>query len=188
DRYTVLRDGKSVGGGRTAEATHDHIISMMVGRNVEELYPRSQRKRGEPILEIHDLAGKKKPRSASLTLHRGEVLGIAGVIGAGRTELLRTIFGLDAVKSGEIKLEKFAGSASPARRWSQGMGMVSEDRKTEGLALGLSIADNVTLSKLSPFLTPSGQDKATQTWVQRLAIRCRSPRQPIGSLSGGNQQ
>jgi ribose transport system ATP-binding protein len=188
DRYTVLRDGKSVGGGRTADATHDHIIALMVGRNVEELYPRSQRARGEPILEISGLAGRKKPASATLTLHRGEVLGIAGLVGAGRTELLRAIFGLDAVKSGAVKLAHYDGTAPPARRWRQGAGMVSEDRKNEGLALTLSIADNLTMSKLPLFLTPSQQDASSRIWNKRLAVRCRGPRQTVGALSGGNQQ
>jgi ribose transport system ATP-binding protein len=188
DRYTVLRDGKSVGGGRTAEATHDHIIALMVGRNVDELYPRSQRTRGEAILEISGLAGKKKPASATLTLHRGEVLGIAGLVGAGRTELLRTIFGLDAVRSGAVKLAHYDGTAPPAQRWRQGAGMVSEDRKNEGLALTLSIADNLTMSKLPLFLTPSQQDASSRIWNKRLAVRCRGPRQTVGALSGGNQQ
>jgi ribose transport system ATP-binding protein len=188
DRYVVLRDGRSVGGGLTVDATHDHIISLMVGRNVEELYPRSPRKQGEPILEIHSLAGKRKPAEASLVLHRGEVLGIAGVIGAGRTELLRAIFGLDPVRSGAIRFGGFAGAASPARRWSQGTGMVSEDRKNEGLALALSLADNTTMSKLPLLVSPSKQNEATLTWIQRLGIRCRNPRQPVNALSGGNQQ
>jgi ribose transport system ATP-binding protein len=188
DRYTVLRDGKSVGGGRTADATHDHIIALMVGRNVEELYPRSQRQRGEPVLELTGIAGRKKPASASLTLHRGEVLGIAGLVGAGRTELLRAVFGLDAVRSGAVKLAHYDGIASPSQRWRQGAGMVSEDRKNEGLALTLSIADNLTMSKLPLFLTPSRQDASSRVWTDRLKVRCRGPRQFVGALSGGNQQ
>jgi ribose transport system ATP-binding protein len=189
DRYTVLRDGKSVGGGRTADATHSQIIAMMVGRSVDELYPRSARKQGEPILEINDIAGARgKPRSASLKLHRGEVLGIAGLVGAGRTELLRTVFGLDPVRSGTVRVASYTGGASPRARWSQGVGMVSEDRKSEGLALSLSIADNTTMSNLRAFVTPSGQDANSRPWVQRLAIRCRNPGQPVGALSGGNQQ
>jgi ribose transport system ATP-binding protein len=123
-----------------------------------------------------------------LELRRGEVLGIAGLVGAGRTELLRTIFGLDVVKRGQIRIAAFVGKASPARRWAQKAGMVSEDRKVEGLALSLNIADNLTLSKLQPITTPSGQDLASRLWIDRLGIRCRSPRQQVGALSGGNQQ
>jgi ribose transport system ATP-binding protein len=188
DRFTVLRDGRSVGGGLTAQATHDQIIALMVGRSVDELYPRSKRPPGEPILEIFGIAGKKKPASASLVLHRGEVLGIAGLVGAGRTELLRTIFGLDPVRAGQVRLASYSGIESPAGRWAHGAGMVSEDRKNEGLALTLSIADNLTMSNLRAFLTPSGQDASSRTWIQKLSIRCRGPRQTVGSLSGGNQQ
>src|SRR6185436_21143970 len=97
DRFTVLRDGQSVGagGGAMADATVPAIVDLMVGRRVEQLYPRSARTRGEPLLEVTDLAGAGKPERASFTLHRGEVLGIAGLVGAGRTELLRVLAGLD---------------------------------------------------------------------------------------------
>jgi ribose transport system ATP-binding protein len=192
-RFTVLRDGKSVGEGMTADTPVSKIIAAMVGRQVDQLYTRSQRKQGEVVLEVEHLAGEHGPRSASLQLHRGEVLGIAGLIGAGRTELLRAIFGLDAVRSGKLTLKTWVGPASPARRWAQGMGLVSEDRKLEGLALSLSIADNLTLSDLKPFgkfglVSPAKQEKAARQWIARLAVRCRSPGQAIGSLSGGNQQ
>src|SRR5439155_14878411 len=105
------------------------IISLMVGRQVEDLYPRSHRAPGAAVLEVADLAGAAKPVRASLALHRGEVLGIAGLVGAGRTELLRALFGLDAVRRGEIRVAAYAGPASPSRRLRQGVGMVSEDRK-----------------------------------------------------------
>ena len=188
DRYLVLRDGRSVGGGRTVDASEGQIVSMMVGRTVDELYPRSPRRRGEVVLQLDGLAGAHRPRSASLGLHRGEVLGIAGLVGAGRTELLRALFGLDPVRAGSIRLAAFTGTASPRARWRQGAGMVSEDRKSEGLALGLSIADNLTLSRLPPLFTPHGQDDASATWIERLGVRARSPRQAVGDLSGGNQQ
>jgi len=173
--------------------TIDEIVALMVGRQVEELYPRSGRQAGEVILEIEDLAGLEKPKSASLELHRGEVLGIAGLVGAGRTELLRSMFGLEPVKRGRIRLGVYTGPASPVRRWMQGAGFLSEDRKEEGLAISLSVADNVTLSKLKGFgplglVLPSRQDKATRRWLERLDIRCLGPRQSVSSLSGGNQQ
>ncbi len=187
-RFTVLRDGKSVGGGTTAEVSTDDIISLMVGRQVEDLYPRSTHQPGKVILTIDNLAGKVKPASASLSLHRGEVLGIAGLVGAGRTELVRALFGLDPVRTGEVKLGIHTGHASPAHRWSQGMGMVSEDRKTEGLALGLSIADNLTLSRLRRFVSPSGLAMESRHWIDVMAVRCNGPTQIIGDLSGGNQQ
>jgi ribose transport system ATP-binding protein len=193
DRFTVLRDGRAVGGGLTRSAALEDIIRLMVGQRVESLYPRSERRRGEPLLELRDLAGRQRPASASLALHRGEVVGVAGLVGAGRTEFLRAIFGLDPVRCGEIRFAACLGPASPAHRWRQGMGMLSEDRKNEGLALGLNVADNLTLSRLDGFgpwglIRPSRQRDAADRWISQLHIRCRSPRQPAAELSGGNQQ
>jgi ribose transport system ATP-binding protein len=188
DRFTVLRDGRSVGGGRTADATPRQIVSMMVGRDVEELYPRSARHAGKTVLEVSDLAGVSKPSSASLELRGGEVLGIAGLVGAGRTELLRAVFGLDKVRRGQVRVGLYTGPASPARRWAQAVGMVSEDRKAEGLALSMSVADNLTMSRLGAVVNPAAQLATARGWTARLGIRCRSPAQPAGDLSGGNQQ
>src|SRR5207253_6296997 len=111
------------------------------------------------------------PRDATLQLRRGEVLGIAGLVGAGRTKLLRTIFGLDQVRDGRLRVAGFSGAAAPARRWAQGVGMVSEDRKVEGLALSLSIAENLTLSRLSGLgpaglVMPGRQNAASRQWIQ----------------------
>ncbi len=193
DRFTVLRDGRSVGGGATAETQLDSIVTMMVGRAVAELYPRSSRAPREELLRVEALAGAALPIDASLALHRGEVLGIAGLIGAGRSELLRTIFGLAAVRRGKIAIGAYVGPHSPARRWAQRVGFASEDRKTEGLALNLSIADNLTLPRLcglGPFglVTASGQARAAAPWIERFPIRCSSSAQQVGALSGGNQQ
>jgi ribose transport system ATP-binding protein len=194
DRFEVLRDGHSVGGGPTAGTPADEIIARMVGREVDDLYPRSARRDdGDIVLEISHLAGVAKPTSASLKIRRGRVVGIAGLIGAGRTELMRAIFGLDRVASGEIRVGSYTGSAVPARRWAQGMGMVSEDRKREGLALGLSIADNMTLAQLGGlgpwrFVLPSRQRSAAAPWIQRIPIKCASASQRVSALSGGNQQ
>jgi len=193
DRWIVLRDGESVGEGETTETTTDQLIALMVGRQVTDLYPRSTRPIGEVILEVHDLAGKAKPLSASLSLRRGEVVGIAGLVGAGRTEFLRALFGLDPVRRGHIRIGAYVGPASPNRRWLQGVGFLSEDRKVEGLALSLSLADNITLPSLSRFgqwglVFPSRQNHTSQQWIDRLDIRCRGPQQQVSELSGGNQQ
>jgi ribose transport system ATP-binding protein len=200
DRFTVLRDGSSVGAGITAEATPNQIIAAMVGRSVENLYPRSEHTPGKILLEFDNLKGKIKPEYASLQLRRGEVVGIAGLIGAGRTELMRTVFGLDKVKSGDIKVlevhnNRFAyqditsrSRHTPAQSWAQKVGMVSEDRKTEGLALGLSITDNLTLSKLPTFINPKRLDEEATRWSKRLFVKNRHVSQPVGDLSGGNQQ
>ena len=176
-RFTVLRDGKTVGGGDLAAATPGQIVNLMVGLNVSELYPRSARSPGEALLEVEDLTGREKPLAAGFTLRRGEVLGIAGLVGAGRTELLRAIFGLDPIRSGRVRLA------------AAGMGFVSEDRKGEGLFLNLSVAENLTLSGLrGTFVRPSRLAGAARRWMEKLAIRCRGPEERIGDLSGGNQQ
>jgi len=193
DVFAVLRDGKSVGSGWTADVSTAKIVSMMVGRDVDELYPRSARTPGEEVLRIEGLSGRAKPAWASLSLKRGEVLGVAGLIGAGRTELLRAIFGLEPVRSGQVRVGAHLGPMSPGRRWAQGVGMLSEDRKSEGLALSLSIADNVTLSRLgglgpAGLVLPKNQDRAAKRWIAGLSIKCRGPRQAVANLSGGNQQ
>jgi ribose transport system ATP-binding protein len=193
DKLTVLRDGKTVFTGATQGISIGEVVTLMAGRRVDELFPRSPRKPGEVIIELSDLAGLEKPVHASLTLHRGEVLGIAGLVGAGRTELVRAVFGLDAVKSGTIKVRGLVGPSSPSKRLAEGVGLVSEDRKGEGLAMALSIADNLTLSKLGGLgplglVLPSQQRTASRKWMERLAIRANDPNQPVGDLSGGNQQ
>ena len=193
DRFTALRDGRTTGSGEVATTPVNDIVAMMVGRQVEELYPRTPRTAGEVVLNLNSLGGIAKPESASLELRRGEVVGIAGIIGAGRTELLRAVMGLDPIRRGAIRVAGVEGWSPPGVRWGQGLGLVSEDRKREGLALELSIAENITLPKLSR-LTPRGwvtltaQSRASEPWVERLAIKCRSPRQAVGALSGGNQQ
>jgi ribose transport system ATP-binding protein len=139
------------------------------------------------------VGGHAKPRGVTLRLHRGEVLGLAGLVGAGRTELLRAVFGLDPVVAGTVRVAAFTGAASPARRLAQGVGMLSEDRKGEGLAGALSIADNVTLSKLPPIWgaggsLPAAQEAIARRFVAELGVRCRDPWQAAFDLSGGNQQ
>jgi ribose transport system ATP-binding protein len=193
DRYTVLRDGKAVASGETAAATAEEIVGMMIGRNIDQMYPRRSRQPGEAVLEMDALCGDPKPAQASLTLCRGEVLGIAGLVGSGRTELLRALFGLDKVRSGQIRIAAHHGPASPAARWKQGAGLLSEDRKNEGLAVAMHVADNLTLSKLeglgpAGMVLPGRQANAAQRWIDRLGIRCLGATQRVDELSGGNQQ
>jgi ribose transport system ATP-binding protein len=176
-RFTVLRDGRSAGGGDLGGATAAQIIDLMVGQKVAELYPRSRRTPGEVLLSVEDLSGLEKPLGATFALRRGEVLGIAGLVGAGRTELLRAIFGLDPVRSGRVRL------LAPR------MGLVSEDRKGEGLFLNLPVAENMTLSTAGgPFVWPARIARGAARFIERLGIRCRGPEEPVGQLSGGNQQ
>jgi ribose transport system ATP-binding protein len=197
DRFTVLRDGQSVGTGTLRDFAMEHLIELMVGRSLTEQFPRVPHTRGSPILELTDLEGDRLPRGVSLTLYRGEILGIAGIVGAGRTELLRTVFGLDPVCRGQIKVLALGGmarsGAGPRQRIAQGLGLLSEDRKGEGLALIQSIADNLTYTRLSPysrwgFLHPGRRRQAVRDWLARLRVRCAGPEQAVGELSGGNQQ
>jgi ribose transport system ATP-binding protein len=128
-----------------------------------------------------------------LELYQGEVLGIAGLVGSGRTQLMRAIFGLDPVRRGQIRVGVLEGPASPRRRLAQGVGFASEDRKGEGLLLDRSIAFNITLSRLRPlrrrgFLSARRAQVEAARWIERLGIRCRGPAQPLAELSGGNQQ
>jgi ribose transport system ATP-binding protein len=145
------------------------------------------------LLALDQLGGERLPVRASLTLHRGEVLGIAGLIGSGRTELMRIIFGLDPVRRGSVRVGSYSGAASPTRRLAQGVGMLSEDRKAEGLALELSITQNLTLSKLRPLrraglISERLEHEAAAKWIDTLQIRCRDSDQKTAELSGGNQQ
>jgi ribose transport system ATP-binding protein len=188
DRFTVLRDGKSVGTGRVGDTSDAQIVAMMVGRNVEELYTRSAHQPGDVALTVSNVSGKIRPFKASLEVRRGEVVGIAGLIGSGRTELLRIIFGLDPVVSGRVKVGLVEGSCEPSKRWGQGVGMVSEDRKLEGLALHLSIEENLTLSKHKAWVSPTRLKEEAREWIGTMKVKCRDASQAIGELSGGNQQ
>jgi len=188
DRYTVLRDGRSVATGRTADTTVGQIAELMVGRQVGELYPRSPRQAGPVALEVRELAGASRPTSASLELRRGEVLGLAGLVGAGRSELLRAIFALDPVRAGSVRVGVHAGPASPLLRWRQGVGLLGEDRKSEGLALELSVEHNLTLPRLDALIRPAALAAEARAWIDTLGVRCAGPAQAVGGLSGGNQQ
>jgi ribose transport system ATP-binding protein len=199
DRFTVLRDGRSVGGGRTADFEAGRIVEMMVGRSLDEQYPRTPHEAGSPILELSDLTGAKLPCGVNLTLHRGEILGVAGVVGAGRTEMLRAVFGLDPVRRGSVVVHTISGAvirtpnAAPRRRIAEGLGMLSEDRKEEGLTLDQSIEDNLTYTRLRPYtwlgcLNVGRRRRAVEDWLGRLRVRCAGPWQAVGDLSGGNQQ
>lgn len=218
-RYTVLRDGETVGSGEMATARVPDIIRLMVGREMKDIYPRTPHELGAPVLELKALAGRAKPRRVSLQLRAGEIFGLAGLIGAGRTETARTIFGLDELSAGEVlvcssrreealtgnselgtqnsELSQSPRTSSPARTASEslraGLGLLSENRKEEGLMLNRSLADNLTVTHLGPFarfglLSARHQHAATREWMTRLDVRARGPEQPIGELSGGNQQ
>jgi ribose transport system ATP-binding protein len=196
DRYTVLRDGRTVGSGTIAGTTNDQLITMMVGRSAEGLFPaRHPPRDAEVVLSVRELSAPPRLREASLELRAGEIFGIAGLLGSGRTELVRALYGLDSPASGTVELH---GTARPARQTSaaqrvrQGVGYVSEDRKGEGLALPLSIADNLCATRpqrsRAGILDLTRQAERTRHWIRELRVRARSASQPVRSLSGGNQQ
>jgi ribose transport system ATP-binding protein len=193
-RYTVLRDGESVATGDMAAADLRQVIQWMVGREISDIYPRTPHRLGEPILELRALAGRPKPNSASLTLHAGEILGLAGLVGAGRTETLRACFGLDRIQGGAVLVRsREATRRTPSQRLKSGMGLLSENRKEEGLMLNRSLADNLTITRYSPlarcgFIHRRRQRQATQNWMDRLEVRAMHPGQNVEELSGGNQQ
>lgn len=193
DRYTVLRDGKTVGSGELAQVTEKQIIALMVGRDVADLFPQVPHQPGEQVLAVDKLSGRTLPHEVSLTLRRGEIFGMFGLVGAGRTELLRCLFGLAPVAGGQVRIAEVVTAARPRSRMKAGIGMVSEDRKLEGLAQDRSIADNMTLNHLSPYsrwgwLNLSHRHESVERWRGRLQIKAWDVDQPVRELSGGNQQ
>lgn len=227
-RYTVLRDGRSISTGSLAEQPLEAIIHAMVGRELSDLYPprpvRSEDQDGpaEPVLHLHRVRGSglkkpvgprkatpaEQPDGVTLTLHRGEILGLAGLIGAGRTECIRALFGLDRLAAGTVAAGQDAASPQPRTgrptsrhpwtSWQRdSMGLVSEDRKNEGLLLQLSLMENLTLTRLKPYyrfgrrlpwLKDGAARRATVRWMEELSVKASGPDQWIGGLSGGNQQ
>jgi ribose transport system ATP-binding protein len=193
DRFTVLRDGCSVGSGDLLGTSESEIIALMAGRTVDELFPHVPHTPGDSILSLAELSGGRLPHKVSFELRRGEILGIAGLVGAGRTELLRCIYGLDCVASGAIRVSGHLPGRTPAGMIAAGVGFVSEDRKGEGLSQLQSIADNLTAGYLSPysrcgFLNLRRRRASVKSWMERLQIKGRSPEQRLTELSGGNQQ
>ena len=194
NRFTVLRDGESVFTGDMAAAELTKIIQLMVGREISEIYPRTPHSVGEPVLELRELSGQTKPQTVSLTLRTGEILGVAGLVGAGRTETLRACFGLDRVKGGAVLVRAQEKThCTPTQRLAGGIGLLSENRKEEGLMLNRSLADNLTITRYAPlsrcgFIQRRRQWRAAQEWMTRLEVRAQSPGQTVAELSGGNQQ
>jgi ribose transport system ATP-binding protein len=193
DRYTVLRDGAVAGSGPLAGVTEIEIVSLMVGRKVEELFPSVPHTPGDVVLSLENLSGRATPNDVSFQLRRGEILGIAGLVGAGRTELLRCLLALDPVRQGTVRVVGNMPRATPHARIRYGLGLVSEDRKGEGLAQRETIADNITYSRLAPYsrfgwLNLRRRRAAVHHWMRALNIKARSSEQTVEHLSGGNQQ
>jgi ribose transport system ATP-binding protein len=197
DRITVLRDGRHVATTTPGETSLDALVALMVGREVDTTYRHGFCERpGGVVLSVSDLAAENGVRGASLEVRAGEIVGLAGLVGAGRTELARAIFGADRVTGGSVALDGAdlrAGPDATACAVRAGAGLVPEDRKAEGLALARSVQDNLLVSGLRR-LFPRGWYRAgvaarTATGlIERLAVATPSPRQPVRLLSGGNQQ
>ncbi|GAC1315064.1 MAG: sugar ABC transporter ATP-binding protein [Chloroflexota bacterium] len=196
DRVTVMRDGRFVDTVRTADVSIDRIITMMVGRTIYEAAPEvPENPNQEIVLEVRHLTRGRTLRDVSLQLRRGEILGLAGLMGAGRTEVARAIFGADPIDSGEIYLHtKRVHVRTPHDAVRHGIAYLSEDRKRYGLALGLDVETNTVLGALQRFLgwlgwvKPKVTREVAQQQVQRLAIKTPSLQQKVKNLSGGTQQ
>lgn len=185
DDCVILRDGQMVASGLLSDFPDQEIVRQMVGREVTDLFPRSERTPGEVVLRVENLTGDaNKPQEVSFELRAGEVLGLAGLNGAGKTELLRAVFGLRKVTSGSV-----SNQSNLQKQWRTGVGFVSEDRKLDGITLPLSIAENTTMPTRRGFLnSPKGVSDLGSAWIEKVGVACESPDQPVGSLSGGNQQ
>jgi ribose transport system ATP-binding protein len=195
DRFTVLRDGRSVKTGAIADVADVDLISAMVGRRIEQVYPpRAASAPGETLLSARSLAAPPSVHDATLELRRGEVLGIAGLVGAGRTELVRALTGLAPLRAGELSIrgERVPLDEGAPDRLRRGIGYLAEERKAEGLAMGLSVADNVTMTNFETcarggWLDLDAQSEQAAAAIRRAAVK-GAPRTRVGALSGGNQQ
>ena len=195
DRVTVLRDGQFVDEVRTEETDEDHLIKMMVGRTIEERFPEIKFNPEEEILKVKNLSVPNKLMEASFELRKGEILGIAGLMGSGRTELAKSLFGVYDDLEGDIifKGEKI-NINSPADAISYGIYYLSEDRKEEGLVLGLTVENNISLAvlrkmlKMQTFIDREEEKELALNYIDELNIKTPSEKQTVMNLSGGNQQ
>jgi ABC-type sugar transport system ATPase subunit len=194
DAVTVLRDGETVFRGRLSEVTTPQLIHHMVGRPLESIYHREPLAPGRELLRVEGLSRRGSLHNISLRLRAGEIVGLAGLVGAGRTELCRALFGVDPHDAGTIYIDdKPARITSPQDAVRQGIALVPEDRQRAGLATALPTGDNMTLASLAAFstfgfLNHRQERAAVQSQTASLKLKADSPAQPAGKLSGGNQQ
>jgi ribose transport system ATP-binding protein len=196
DRITVMRDGRCVDTVPTPEASIDQVIRMMVGRTIYQASPEiPDQVNPEVVLEVRNLRRGNMIKDVSFQLKRGEILGFAGLLGAGRTEVMRAVFGADPIDSGEIYVRgKKVWVRSPTDAVGHGIGYLSEDRKRYGLTLGMDVENNLVLAALKKFLGMFGWMKSVAIrrsalrLIDRLAIKTTGPQQTVKTLSGGNQQ
>lgn len=194
DRITVLRDGEYVGTKNICDISMDDIVQMMIGREIGERFPKRNVKIGEEVLRVEKLSHKKEFKDVSFSVRAGEVLGVAGLMGAGRTEIMQTIFGNKPYESGSIYIEgKQTTIKNPSQAIEAGIGFITEDRKTEGLLLEKSISENIEIANLKK-VSLRGVVKADKRKslvskaIEEFRIKCFSEQQECNNLSGGNQQ
>ncbi|AIM15717.1 MULTISPECIES: sugar ABC transporter ATP-binding protein [Neobacillus] len=194
DRITVMRDGKTVDTKRIPDTNFDEVVRKMVGRELTDRFPKRQSKPGELLLQVKGLTKKGVFKDVGFSVRSGEIVGVSGLMGAGRTEIMRAIFGLETVDSGEIWLNgKKVNIQSPDQAVKLGIGFITEDRKDEGLILDFSIKENMVLPTLRSF-APRGiiKEKSEKDFVEmlikRLTVKTESADIAVGKLSGGNQQ
>ena len=196
ERVAVLRDGKLVSVGPIAEYTTDRLVTQMVGRDIGETIEFGERKIGAPMLRVEKLTRGTLVQDVSFEVKSGEIFGISGLIGSGRTELLRAIFGADAKDSGEVSIgipPERVSIGSPADAVKRGMALITEDRKSEGLMLTQSIASNIALNNFGAvsrlgWIDGRRERALAQRHIDAMRIRCADEQQAVGELSGGNQQ
>jgi len=194
DRITVLRDGRHIATAPTAELNHNQVVQLMVGRELDNMYPYSETKERGVALQANDLADGQELHGVSLELQGGQILGVAGLVGAGRTALAETLFGLRQATAGEIHIDGQVVKLHSAKQAIEhGLGFVPEDRKLQGLFLNMAVRENITMSSTSlvsnfGFVNTNKANKLADEYVDKLDIRTPSLRQRIRNLSGGNQQ
>ena len=194
DRISVLRDGRLVGTAPAAELNPAKLITMMVGRELADVFPVRHSPSDEILLEVSGLTREPAYRDISFKVHRGEVVALAGLMGAGRTEVVSAIYGLQPASEGQIYLKgKPISIRNPQEALAAGIGMVTEDRKGLGLIPALGVGQNITLSALrdysrGPLVDHSAESAASETQMTEFAVKANSSSQPISQLSGGNQQ
>jgi ribose transport system ATP-binding protein len=194
DRITILRDGRHVKTVPMAEITNDQIVQLMVGRSLTNLYPRRRRAPGEEALRVEDLTVKSGPRSVDLEVYKGEIVGIAGLVGAGRSEVARAVFGIDKIEKGQVYLfGEPVTPRSPFQMVRQGVGLIPEDRKLLGLALKTTVAWNTVMASLRkcfPKMVVNDQKirGIAEHFVKELRIATPGVGRQVRFLSGGNQQ
>ncbi|CAM3829686.1 sugar ABC transporter ATP-binding protein [Mesobacillus thioparans] len=194
DRITVLRDGQSVGTKRIKETNFEEIVKMMVGRELGERFPARTGKPGEERIRVENFTAENAFNDISFSVKSGEILGVAGLMGAGRTEIMEAIFGKRPIKSGTIFLNgKEAKIKRPYDAIKAGIGFITEDRKDEGLVLGLSVRENLVLTNLRRFsnrgfMANKKEADYVKAMIEKLKVKTSGGEQAVKSLSGGNQQ